>query len=363
MELDARKQRILQAIVEDYVATAEPVGSHILVHRYSLGVKSATVRNEMAEMSERGFLRQPHTSAGRIPSDLGYRFYVNRLMALPPLQEEETARMRRAVAAASSEMEGILRKTCRLLTAMTRLPAVATPPAASDTELRQVFVSPAGHDKVLLVVLFSTGHAESRLINDLRLSASDALLLANGLNERFAGTAVTSLNAVAAAAPQEAPPAELRALTVPWSRLSAEIMQAAQEIGDDQEMFVEGTHVALEHPEFRDMERLSQFLTMLQERAAVLEMLGRALTAPAGAKAISRQPGASPVQVTIGEESGLPEMADYAVVSSSYFVGARETGTIGVLGPTRMDYARASVAVELMARTVSELLTRLSVAP
>jgi heat-inducible transcriptional repressor len=121
MELDARKQRILQIVVQDYVATAEPVGSHVLLARYSLGCKSATIRSEMAEMSERGYLRQPHTSAGRVPSDRGYRFYVDRLMPLPVIQADEAAGVQAAVRAASSELDRILRKTCGLLAAMTRL--------------------------------------------------------------------------------------------------------------------------------------------------------------------------------------------------------------------------------------------------
>ncbi|MBC8104924.1 MAG: heat-inducible transcription repressor HrcA [Cytophagales bacterium] len=360
MELDARKQRILQAIVEDYVATAEPVGSQVLVQRYSLGVKSATVRNEMAEMSERGYLRQPHTSAGRVPSDRGYRFYVNRLMALPVIQEGEAARMRQAVSSASSELDTILRKTCQLLTAMTRLPALATPPSLGDTELRQVFVSPAGAAKTLLVLLFSTGHTESRVIADLALSASEALLLANAMNAHFVGSALSLLRGIVPSA--ETVPGELWRLSDAWIRLCQEAVQAARAAGEDaDEMVIEGTHAALEHPEFRDVDRLSQFLTLLQERAALLEMLERALVTTVPAHSAARS--VSAVQMTIGAESGLPGMMDYAVVSSPYYVGAREAGTIGVFGPTRMDYARSAAAVDLMARTVGEILTQLRVAP
>jgi heat-inducible transcriptional repressor len=351
MELDLRKQRILQAIVQDYVATAEPVGSHVLVERYALGVKSATIRNEMAELSERGLLRQPHTSAGRVPSDLGYRFYVNRLMPLPVLQEGEANRMRQAVESASSELDAIVRQTCRLLADMTRLPAVATPPDADHTELRQIFVTPAGTRSTLLVLLFSTGRTENRLL-DVPLSAADALQLANALNERLGGATVSTLRTGAFA--DEPAPSELTRLTPAWARLTSEIAGAVRAIAAEAPIFVEGTHSVLEMPEFRDVERLAQFLRTIQERAAVLEMLGRALNA-------AGPPGS--VQVTIGEEAGRPELADYSLVSSPYFVGDRERGTIAVFGPTRMDYGRASAAVDLMARTMTELLTRLSVAP
>lgn len=351
MELDTRKQRILQAIVQDYVATAEPVGSQVLVQRYSLGVKSATIRSEMAEMSERGYLRQPHTSAGRVPSDQGYRFYVNWLMPLPVIQPEEAHLVRSAVASASSELDAVLRKTCSLLASMTHLPAVATPPDADDTELRQVFVSAAGTEKTLLVLLFSTGRTENRLL-DNRLTASDALVLANLLNERFGGQPLSALRAATIA--EEPAPAGIPSLAPFWTQLASEVAAVARSLSEEIPMYVEGTHALLEHPEFRDVERLSQFLSTLQERAALLEMVGRALD--------ERQTRtASAVQVVIGEENARPLLQEYSVVTSPYFVGDRVGGRIGVFGPTRMDYGRAAAAVDFMARTVGDLLTRLSV--
>lgn len=351
MELDLRKQRILQAIVHDYVATAEPVGSQVLVERYSLGVKSATIRSEMAEMSERGYLRQPHTSAGRVPSDQGYRFYVNRLMPLPIIPPDESDAIRRVVESASSELDAILQQTCRLLAEMTRLPAVATPPDADDTELRQIFVTPVGSVKTLLVLLFSTGRAENRLL-PLPVTAAQALLLANALNERWGGMPLSRLR-TGGASGGSVPPPELAPLASLWNRLCDDIFVAARTVGSDAPMFVEGTNTVLSYPEFRDVDRLSQFLATLQERAALLELLDSAL------KIADRQ---GPVRVAIGEEMGRPALAGFAVVKAPYFIGGRESGMLGVLGPTRMDYARASAAVGLMANTVGDLLTRLSVA-
>jgi len=351
MELDLRKQRILEAIVLDYVATAEPVGSHVLVERYSLGVKSATIRNEMAEMSDRGYLRQPHTSAGRVPSDLGYRFYVNQLMHLPVVPSGESLRMRRLVESAASELDAILRQTCRLLAEMTRLPAVVTSPQTGDVHLRQILASPAGAEKTLLVLLFSDGRTENRLLA-LRTGADDAVALANALTERWSGVSVTTLGSATVGSA----PAEIAHLNSHFVRLSEEIVATAKRLGDDAPMYVEGAHSVLEHPEFRDVERLGQFIATLQERAAMLALLRTALDT-----AISDRRTA-PVRVSIGGEIGRAEMSEYSLVTSPYFVGGRESGSIGVLGPTRMDYPRAASAVGLMARTVGDLLTRLSVA-
>jgi heat-inducible transcriptional repressor len=346
MNLDLRKQRILSAVVRDYVQTAEPVGSQILVERYALGVKSATVRNELAELSERGFLRQPHTSAGRVPSDRGYRFYVNQLMPLIPLERPEALRLQLALRSAQSELDAILRKTCQLLSQLTRLPAVATSPEAPDgTQLRQIFLSPAAPDKALLVLLFSTGRTEHRLLPELALTANDALMLANALNARLGDRPLTELGRVAET---ELPPAELAGWSRVWQRLLRELVQATQSVTENAPVFVEGTQSVLAQPEFRDVDRLSQFFVMLQERAALVELL--------------RSDAENEVEVRIGEELGRPELLDFAVVSSPYFVGAHERGSIGVVGPTRMDYSAAAVSVRFLARTLSELLTQLAVA-
>jgi transcriptional regulator of heat shock response len=161
-------------------------------------------------------------------------------------------------------------------------------------------------------------------------------------------------------------PIELWKLAPDWDKVCREIALAARAASESaDEMVIEGAHAALEHPEFRDVDRLSQYLSLLQERAALLEILDGAL-ATAAESVLDNTTSSltqSQVKVTIGTESGLPGMTEYAVVSSPYYVGMREAGAIGVFGPKRMDYARSTAAVDLMARTVGEVLTRLSVAP
>lgn len=347
LDLDPRKQKILNAIVQDYIATAEPVGSQVLVERYDLGVKSATIRNEMAEMSDLGYLRQPHTSAGRVPSDRGYRFFVNRLMILSPVTDTEARHIQAALCSAENELDAILKQTCRLLTQMTNLPVVVTSPEEVDgTELRQIFVSPAAADKALLVLLLSTGRTEHRLLPELRLAATDALLIANALNERFGDQPLSLLRVIDLE--RERPPVELSHLRPLWLRLVRELVQVARGVAENRPVFFEGTQNVLVQPEFRDVERLGQFFALLQERAALLELLGIEAAAQGWA-------------IQIGEEVPHLNFAALSVVSSPYFVGTRERGTIGVVGPTRMNYSRAVTSVRFMAGVLTELLTRLAV--
>ena len=350
MELDERKERILRAIVLDYVHTAEPIGSQGLIERHGLGVKSATIRSEMAEMSERGYLHQPHTSAGRVPAVRGYRYFVNFLMPPAPIQESEGRRLQTSLLGAATELETTLRHTCRLLAQLTQLPAVATAPDADEATLRKVFVTAAGPSVALLVILLSSGRTESRLLPELSLSASEALMLADALQERLSGRRLAHLSETGA----EPPPSELQPLSVAWGRLCREVRQVARTLREQSIVFVEGAQTALKQPEFRDVERLDQFLTLIQERAALVELVGQAL------ERVPTPPAT--VTVRIGNELGRPELADYAVVRSPYFVGERLSGTIGVVGPTRMDYAAASAAVQFLAHAVGQALTRLAVA-
>src|SRR5882724_13456348 len=163
--LDTRKILILQAIVNDYVITTKPVGSERLIEVYHLGCKSATVRNEMAEMSEMGYLLQPHTSAGRIPSDRGYRYYVDQLMNPPAaLSTEEAQQACSRYQQTQNEIEDILQQTCRILSEMTSYTSVATDPSTSTTTIRRVYLTGASPRHALLVVLLSTGHVEHRLV-------------------------------------------------------------------------------------------------------------------------------------------------------------------------------------------------------
>ena len=346
MYLDDRKQKILGAVVRDYVETIKPLGSEDLAARHQWGIKSATIRNEMAELAELGFLRQPHTSAGRIPSDQGYRFYVDHLMlartleesTLPILDEEDQA----------LEMERLLRRTCALLTQTTSYTSVATPPRPADTQVRQIFVTPAGEDRLLVVMLLSTGQVENRLLCPSQadaptVSAGDIVSLGNALNAAFSGQALDALPGQAAEAPSEFAPA----LRVLYTMLTVAVRQMAQAAGDEDSIYMEGASEILRQPEFRDVAKIESVLETLQRGTLLFQTLSRALLGP-------------DVTVVIGAENHVPAMTECSMVTASYYVGTRKRGTIGVVGPTRMNYDRAVPAVGFFSGTLSRTLTRLA---
>ena len=346
MYLDDRKQKILGAVVRDYVETVKPLGSEDLAARHQWGIKSATIRNEMAELAEMGFLRQLHTSAGRIPSDQGYRFYVDHLMVAQALEDSVLPVMDAEDQAL--EMERLLRRTCALLTQATSYTSVATPPRPADTQIRQIFLTPAGEDRLLVVMLLSTGQVENRLLCPSQtdapiLSAADIVALGNALNAAFAGQALDALAGTSSEAPSEFAPA-LRSL---YAMLTTAARQMAQAAVDEDSVYMEGASEILRQPEFRDVAKLESVLGTLQRGTLLFQTLSRALL------------GAD-VTVVIGAENHVPAMTECSVVTASYYVGTRKRGTIGVVGPTRMNYDRAVPAVGFFSATLSRTLTRLA---
>ncbi len=340
MSLDERKRKILGAVVRDYVDTVRPVGSEDLAQRHAWGVKSATIRNELAELSELGYLRQPHTSAGRIPSDRGYRFYVDHLMVNVPLASTFPKDEQDAVS--GLELDYLLRRTCALLTRHTSYTSVATPPRPSDTTISRVFVSAAGSGRLLLAALLSTGQVENRLLGEMQaVSAGHVERLGNALNAVFAGQALDL--ATSAQAPP-APPALAASLRTQFDTLAEAVRQMLCRAADENSAYLEGESEILRQPEFRDGAKLDGLLDALQKRTLLFQTLSRALLGPN-------------VAVVIGAENRLAAMHECSVVSAPYFVGQRERGTIGVVGPTRMDYDRAVPAVEFFARSLTRTLT------
>jgi heat-inducible transcriptional repressor len=353
MEIGDRKQKILQAVVWSYVETAEPVGSSDLAARYSdWGVKAATIRNELADLSEQGYLRQPHTSAGRVPSDRGYRFYVDNLRSEQPITESEATRGRAELAADRADtLDRILRQTCAILTQMTRYTAIATPPRPADTLLKQIFTAPAGPDSLLVVGLLSTSETENRFITGdmARMAVAEPSALVEATNALNSAWSSKSLDWLAAVkddrldAPLE--------LTSPTSRtlyrvIAQTIRLVAKSATAIDRTVVEGASEILRQPEFQEISKVEAFLDTVQSQARLFTCLIGSLD--------------SKVTVVIGGENRVEALRECSVITAPYFIGTKERGTLGVVGPTRMNYDRTMPAVEFMAQTLSDLLNHLA---
>ena len=343
--LDARKVKILEAVVHDYVTTTKPVGSERLIEVYRLGCKSATVRNEMAEMAEMGYLVQPHTSAGRIPTDRGYRYYVDELMDPPgALKATEAATAKKKSRQAHTEIEQILQQTCRILSEITSYTSVATDPSSSSTSLRRVYLSAASNRHILLVVLLSNGHVEHRLVETDAVPGENALLLlSNYVNAQVGGKDLDDIGRMSG--PGEIP-ADLHPYGAALMKVWPVLKQSALAF-TERRVYLEGTNRLLHQPEFHDIQRLEGLLSALQQRTTLYQVLSRSLQD-------------NSTTITIGAENNLPAMQNCSIITTSYRIGQRPAGYLGVVGPTRMNYDRSVAAVRLMAHNLSQMLTHLS---
>jgi heat-inducible transcriptional repressor len=338
-DLTLRKQQILRAVVIEYVETAEPVGSSLLVERYRLGVGSATVRHELAEMSERGFLEQPHTSSGRIPSDSGYRYYVDRL-SQPQISSEQERRVR-DVSKGEAALDDVLAETCKVLSRLSRHVALASTVGERNLTVRGVSVTGVMKGRVLLTVVFSSGMVENRIVqipNEIALADLHQVSIA--LSEAAVGSKVRPLLRAAAPVVEGMKPAAAELLSACWKSLRS--VCKAQTGG---KVITEGTQYLFEQPEFQqDVRALGSIVSALESGSPVQD-------------ALEPHEGTTTV-VSIGKENATQALSRLAIIASRFYVDKEEAGSIAIVGPTRMNYSTTLPLVETAAKALSDALSR-----
>lgn len=318
---------------------------------YSLGVKSATIRNEMAELAELGYLCQPHTSAGRVPSDMGYRLYVDQLMGAGGIAQGEEMNARDRLASRRAEIDIILEQTCRILSDLVQNASVATHPVLRDARITHASVTRISSDKLLAVLVLDNGRVVHEFV-EASPATIDVVTASNYLMKALAGLTLAEASAVEAAPEDAAQFGDLLGCVVAFIK---------QEFGSVEETDVttEGAGYIVQQPEFRDARRLEAIISILEHRTALYRLFSsvlQSLSEEAGSQ------GSPEVKVIIGRENPIEEMRHCSFVGALYTIHGRPAGSIGVLGPTRMDYRRAVSAVGFMARNLGEILTALSVA-
>ncbi len=334
---DDRRLAVLRAIVEDYVATEEPVGSKALVDRHHLNVSPATIRNDMAALEDEGYLAQPHTSAGRIPTDKGYRLFVDRLSTVKPMSPAE----RRAIAQfldGAVDLDDVVNRSVRVLAQLTRQVAVVQYPTLSRSTVRHIEVVALTPMRLLVVLILSNGRVEQRLVDlDDELGEDDLAALRSRLNLAAAGEQISDAAAALdslATGEQPAPPATAGVVEV--------IVEAMSDHRSDERVAVGGTANLARFGEHFDSAVLP-LLEALEEHVVLLKLLGEATTGGA-------------VTVRIGAEGPYEQLASTSVVASGYGPTEDALGALGIVGPTRMDYPSTMAAVRAVARYVSRIL-------
>lgn len=339
MELSERKRKILAAVVELYIATGEPVGSKSLCDTLDFNVSSATVRNEMSELSQMGLLEQPHTSAGRVPSQKGYRVYIDTLMKRRPISREEKQYLDSMILPAAYDPEKLLDGVAKVLASMTKYAAVSTTPSGESGVIRAVQLVQTSRRTAMVILMTSAGTMKSRVFHcDFDLTPEILRVFFRLLNEKLAGVPVTSVTP----AYMQTLAASLGDMAMMMSSALMAVADAAQE-SMRSDVCLNGEVNLLFYPEFgqNEIRRIIDFLSRPTELCRLL----------------AKRDGG--LQVLIGQESRRPELQDSSVIVSRYEVGGRDAGAIAIIGPTRMDYGKIISNMEYLSDSVGRMLTEL----
>lgn len=342
MNMDERKKKILQAIIDDYIDTAEPIGSRTIARKHELGLSSATIRNEMSDLEEMGYLAQPHTSAGRIPSDKGYRLYVDQLMQVYDLHQEEIEKIKLAMEMHINELSQLIRQASAVLSRFTKYTSMAVTQQMKTSTIKALQVVPIEIGKAMVIVVTNAGVVRNNLVKISEHVQPDTLIMvSNALNNKMNGLTIEQVN---------------RQLILEIEKeigLSAEIlMPILQGVADcinqvdNTEVYVEGTTNILNHPEFRDILKAKEFMSMLDEKASIGRILFDA-------------PDTGKIVIRIGSENDLSGIRDCSLITANYNIADGFIGTIGIIGPTRMEYPKVISSMSYIRKFMSEEISRL----
>jgi heat-inducible transcriptional repressor len=338
MSLDDRKAQLLRAVVHDFIQQAKPVGSKTLADRYALGLSAATIRNELAALEEQGYLSHPHTSAGRVPTDLGYRFYVDSLSGVGKLaraQEEAIARYFEGAA----DLEETMRRTSVLLARLTQYTAMVAPPSLDRSRLRHIELVGLGRHVVMVVIIVDTGRVEKRLVEStFEVAADDLDELRRRFLDALVGERLDRAELVLGALGERVPPGRQALFDL--------LADAVGQMVSDQtsERVFIGGQAHLAGPDaFDGLETVHRVYEALEQQVLVLRLLRAVLDSD------------EQLSVTIGSENTVAGIEACSLVTSAYGTGDA-AGSIGVIGPTRMDYLRAMAAVQAVARYLGDVL-------
>ncbi len=341
--LEERQSNILVAVVCNYISTAEPVGSRTVARKYDFGLSPATIRNIMADLEESGFLAQPHTSAGRIPTDKGFRFYVDHLdQSLQSLEDFESFNIE-DILHNETELGNLMKKTTDLLSRLSHQAGLVVAPNLKSTICRHIDFIKLNNSQTLVIFISESGHVHKRVIRldeDIPQDTFDQMsrLITNELLGLSLAKIRSKLMGMLSA--------EKTRFDALYARAVKLSQQFFDEGDDDSELYLGGTFNMMSHPEFADVEKMKNLFQAFEEKRILLHVIDKCLGEDnEGTKVI------------IGEENSVEDMKDLSFVLSSYKYGGRSLGVVGILGPKRMDYTQIIPIVEYTAQAVSRLLT------
>lgn len=339
--LTERQRQILSAIVDDYIRSAEPVGSRSISKRGSVGFSPATIRNEMSDLEEMGYLEQPHTSAGRIPSHKGYRYYVDHLMKHGSLAKQEVELMKVFFADKMQEMERVIQQVATILSNLTSYTSIVMGPEVYGTTLKHLQIVPLSDRSAVAIIVTNTGQVENRTVTIPEgIPMSEVEKFVNILNARLKNVPLLHFRAKLYNEISE----EMSSYVSGYEELLT-MLDGVIHHDEDERIYLSGTTNMLTQPEFKDVDKVKSILDLLSERPKVVRLFD----------GTSESVG---VQVRIGTENAIEAISDCSLITATCQINGQTLGTIGILGPTRMDYAKVTQLMEHLSKLLTKSMER-----
>lgn len=337
--LTERQRMILSAIVDDYIRSAEPVGSRSISKRGDVGFSPATIRNEMSDLEDMGYLEQPHTSAGRIPSHKGYRYYVDHLLKHASLSKQELDVIKMFFAERLQEMEQVIQQVAIILSNLTHYTSIVLGPEVFSASLKALQIVPLNDQQAVAIIVTNTGRVENKIVDIPEgISLSEIEKLVNLLNHRLRNIPLIELkeklyNEIAD---------ELKKYVTGYEEL-IRMVESTVATDEEDRIYLSGTTNMLIQPEFKDVEKVKNILDMLEQTPTLVKMFSNT---PAG------------IQVRIGSENNVEAISDCSLITATYSIDDQVLGTIGILGPTRMEYAKVISVLDHLSKNLTTILGR-----
>jgi heat-inducible transcriptional repressor len=339
--LNPRNRAILDAIVRDYIETAEPVGSRAISKKNDIRLSPATIRNIMSDLEDIGLIAQPHVSAGRVPTETGLRFYVNSILELRPLAESEKRRIQNYLRESSQEVDELLKTTSRMLAVVTEQAAVVSRPKSSVTVFKHIEFIKLREQLVLMVLVTQSGLVQNKILEiDEDLSQTELDRLTQYLNELLSNLTLDQL--------KQKVLEEMKKDKDDFDALLSKALEISNQAFQEEsegEVYIEGRTNLMRYPEFSQIEILRNLFKAFEEKSTIIRLLDKSINA-------------SGIQIFIGSENQINEMEGCSVITAAYTKGDYPIGTLGVIGPTRMDYNRVIPIVDYTAKVVSRILEK-----
>lgn len=335
MLLDERKKRILEAVIEEYNLTAEPVGSTRIANSYNLGLSSATIRNEMAELEELGYLDKPHTSAGRVPSGKGYRLYVDNIMKEKSLTVKEKTLIDKVISDDLIKFESLMKEASNVLSRLTNYASITIEPELDDCEVEEIKLVKIGQDRLMIVILANNGIIKESIIKyDEEIPEENIEIFNNYLNYKLQGMNFREIYENVG----EYVGQELENINDKIIPLFAELNNLL--INKNSKVHMEGATKLLELPELKKQDTLKNFLNIIETQDAIKE--------------IARTGYDGNINVYIGSECAFEDLKDFTIITYKQSINDKDVGTIGLIGPTRMDYKTVIPMIKYIGDTIQE---------